>query len=57
MELQPGEKYLRLKLGDTELLFFPKKDKNGNTFYSTTLNLFVSEKKQPETPPTPVEGV
>lgn len=42
MELKPGEKYLRLKYPE---VMFPKKDKNGRTYFVGSLIAFVQEKK------------
>ena len=48
MELKPGEKYLLLSIGGKEgvkIPFFAKKAKNGQVYYSATLDIFVNEKK------------
>ena len=43
MELKPGTKFLKMILPD---VFFPQKDKNGNTYFAGSIKIFVQEKKE-----------
>jgi len=46
MELKVGEKYLTLMVGDMKIPLFPAKTKDGATYYSTNVRVFVNEKKE-----------
>lgn len=45
-EMKVGTKYLVLKLGDTDIPFFPSETKAGKKCYKTTLTIFVNEKQE-----------